>query len=85
MRRGRLTPFASSRIWIDTDPAVRRRRGLDRSGPEVLPYLQTWGADEDAHFAADGTRDRADLHVLGDPGVAYDPATQIVVTDARTA
>jgi uridine kinase len=73
--------FATLRLWIDTDPAVRLRRGLDRSGDEVLPYLQAWKRAEDAHFAADRTRERADVRVLGAPatGVDFDPATQVVV------
>lgn len=71
--------FATLRLWIDTDAGVRLRRGLDRSGEEVLPYLQAWKLAEDAHFAADGTRERADVRVLGAPSIAHDPATQIVV------
>jgi uridine kinase len=71
--------FATLRLWIDTDPELRLQRGLDRSGDEVLPYLQAWKVSEDAHFAADHTRDRADLIVLGAPGIDYDHTTQIVV------
>lgn len=71
--------FATLRLWIDTDPAVRLRRGLDRSGDEVLPYLQAWKRSEDAHFAADRTRERTDLLVLGAPAIRFDPATQVVV------
>lgn len=71
--------FATLRLWIDTDPALRLQRGLDRSGDDVLPYLQAWKVAEDAHFAADCTRDRADLIVLGAPGIDHDRATQIVV------
>jgi uridine kinase len=71
--------FATLRLWIDTDPAVRLQRGLDRSGDAVLPYLQAWKVAEDAHFAADRTRDRADLIVLGASGIDHDRATQIVV------
>lgn len=71
--------YATLRLWIDTDPDVRLRRGLDRSGDAVLPYLQAWKRAEDAHFAADRTRERADLRVLGAPILDHDPATQVVV------
>lgn len=71
--------FATLRMWIDTPAELRLHRGLERSGPEVLPFLRDWKLDEDAHFAADRTRDRADLLVLGASTVAYDPATQLVV------
>jgi len=71
--------FATLRLWVDTDADVRLRRGLERSGGEVLPYLQAWKRAEDAHFAADRTRERADVIVLGAPAVPFDPATQVVV------
>jgi uridine kinase len=71
--------FATLRVWVETDADVRLRRGLERSGDEVLPYLQAWKVSEEAHFAADHTRARADLIVLGASGVAHDRATQIVV------
>jgi len=72
--------LATLRLWVDTEADERLRRGLARSGDEVLAYLQAWKQAEDAHFAADGTRDRADLIVLGAPSVDYDPATQLVVS-----
>lgn len=77
-------PFAALRLWIDTDPAVRLRRGLDRSGDETLHYLHAWKRAEDAHFAADRTRERADVLVLGAPAIPFDPATQVVVAAETT-
>lgn len=42
-----------------------------------------WRADEDRHFAADRTEERADLVVDGDSSVPHDPATEFVVLNDR--
>lgn len=73
--------FATLRLWVDTDADVRLRRGLQRSGEDVLPYLRAWKRDEDAHFRADRTRARADVLVLGAPAAVFDRSTQVVVAD----
>jgi hypothetical protein len=56
---------AAYRIWVDAPYALRRRRVLERDGPAVAADWDTWTAIEQAHFAADRTRDRADLRVDG--------------------
>jgi uridine kinase len=48
-------------IWVEADQDVRFRRGIERDGESYLPHWQRWAAQEEAHFALDGTRDRADL------------------------
>jgi uridine kinase len=50
-------------IWLEADRDVRLQRGIDRDGESYLPYWQRWAAQEEALFAADGTRNRADLIV----------------------
>jgi len=50
-------------IWLEADRAVRLQRGVERDGESYLPHWQRWAAQELALFAADGTRDRADLIV----------------------
>lgn len=50
-------------IWVEADPAVRLARGLARDGDEHRDLWQRWMGEEAAFFAADGTRDRADLRV----------------------
>lgn len=47
---------------MEADPAVRLARGLARDGDEHRHLWQRWMGEE-AAFAADGTRDRADLRV----------------------
>lgn len=50
-------------IWLEADPDVRFRRGIERDGGAYLPHWLRWAAHEDAHFVQDGTRARADLLV----------------------
>lgn len=51
------------RVWVEAAPDVRLARGLARDGEEQRPHWLRWQALEAAFFAADGTRDRADLVV----------------------
>ena len=48
-------------IWLEAERAVRFRRGIERDGDPYLPQWQRWAALEEALFADDLTRDRADL------------------------
>ncbi|WP_199485206.1 uridine kinase family protein [Actinomadura craniellae] len=52
---------AASRIWLDAPRDLRRRRVLDRDGPELAAAWDVWARAETTHFGADRTRDRADL------------------------
>lgn len=62
--------------WVSAPADLRLRRGLERDGAAMAARWRQWMVDEDAHFAADGTNDRADLLVDGSgaappaPGVA---------------
>jgi uridine kinase len=53
------------RVWVEAPSDVRWRRVLDRDGAELAPRWREWFAAEDAWFAKDGTRTRADLIVDG--------------------
>ena len=52
--------------------------GLERDGREARASWDAWMAEEDAHFAKDGTRDRCDLVVDGKPGIDHDQETEFV-------
>jgi uridine kinase len=65
-------------IWIDAPPATRLARGLDRDGPGMQPEWEQWMAQEEAHYAVDRTRDRADVIVDGDPSIPHDRDTKFV-------
>ena len=53
------------RIWVEAPPDVRLARGLDRDGEALREEWLTWMAAEEAHFAAESTRERADVLVDG--------------------
>lgn len=65
-------------VWIQVDPEVRLRRGLERDGQEALGLWQRWMADEDRQFEQDQTVQRSDLLVDGDPRVPHDPQLNFV-------
>ncbi len=56
-------------VWVDAPRELRIARGLARDGEQVRPYWMAWMEDEDALFARERTRERADVIVDG-TGVA---------------
>ena len=60
-----LEPWLCQRMWVESPPDVRLQRGIARDGEQLRPQWLRWAVDEQAHFAEDGTRDRADLRVDG--------------------
>ena len=53
-------------VWVEVDRDLRTRRWLARDVDErAAQQCRDWQVDEDAWFAADGTRERADLLVDG--------------------
>jgi uridine kinase len=60
--RSAVTGRLSALVWVEVpDRAERLERAVGRDGEAMRPFLQRWQSDEQAHFAADGTRDRADV------------------------
>ncbi|GID27280.1 uridine kinase family protein [Paractinoplanes brasiliensis] len=61
-RRATINRLAHA-IWVDAPAPLRLARGLarDRSFAGAEELWQKWMAEEEEFFAADGTRDRADL------------------------
>ena len=58
---GPARAYAAVTVFVDADPALRMRRGLERDGETYRPHWQRWADQEAALFAADRTRERADL------------------------
>ena len=56
---------SSLRIWVEAPRDERLARGLERDGPALRDEWLRWADVEERHFAADGTRDRADAVVDG--------------------
>ncbi|MGY1638826.1 uridine kinase [Geodermatophilus sp. SYSU D00742] len=61
-------PWTALRIWVEAPPEVRLARGLARDGTALEPEWRRWQVTEAAAFAAEGTRDRADVRVDGTTG-----------------
>ncbi|WP_278237197.1 AAA family ATPase [Isoptericola sp. AK164] len=58
-------PWAALRIWVAADDDERLRRGLARDGEEAREHWLRWMADEAEHYAAEQTRERADVWLDG--------------------
>jgi uridine kinase len=70
-------------VWISTPAELRLQRGLERDGAENLDNWQRWIAQEQRHFAADRTAERADLTVDGQPSVPHAPEAEFVCLGSR--
>lgn len=51
-----MREVAALSIFIDVDPDVGRERVLLRDGALSADHIEAWQSQEQAHFAADGTR-----------------------------
>jgi uridine kinase len=60
-----LDPWTTLRIWVEAPQDLRLARGLDRDGADMAPQWHRWQRTEAALFAAERTRERADLRVDG--------------------
>ena len=58
-------PYLSLLVWVEAPRDLRFRRGMERDGEAYRPYWERWARQEDAHFAAEDTRRRADVVVDG--------------------
>jgi uridine kinase len=56
-------PCTSLLVWVEADRDLRIRRGVERDGEQVLPHWLAWMDLEDAYFAANDTRARADIRL----------------------
>ena len=52
-------------VWVDMPRDVRLARGLERDGPQVREHWLPWLEDEEAVYARERTRERADVLVDG--------------------
>jgi uridine kinase len=60
-----LDRWTTLRIWVEAPAALRLARGLERDGAAMEPHWRRWQRAEAAWFAADHTRERADLRIDG--------------------
>jgi uridine kinase len=60
--RAAVTDRLTALVWVEVAGRARRlERAVGRDGEAMRPFLARWQHDEDAHFRADRTRDRADV------------------------
>ena len=57
----RCRPHLAALAWMEADRAVRMARGIERDGESFRPHWQRWATQEQALFAAENTRDQADV------------------------
>ena len=55
--------YAAVRVFVEADRALRMDRGIARDGEAYRPQWERWAAQEARLYAADRTRERADLVV----------------------
>jgi uridine kinase len=66
--RAEITDRASVLVWVELpDRRTRLERAVARDGPQSRRQLRAWQDDEDSFFAADRTRQRADVLAEPDP------------------
>lgn len=69
-------------IWVEAPESLRLERGLVRDGESHRQLWLDHIRQEAEFFAADDTRSRADLWLVGTPEVTHDPETEVVVDDS---
>lgn len=52
---------AAVMVWLEVPEGVRRERALARDGASFAPFWAQWADQEDALYASDRPRERADL------------------------
>jgi uridine kinase len=58
-------PYVSLLVWVEAPREVRFARGIARDGEAYRPHWERWARQEEAMFAAEGTRARADVIIDG--------------------
>ncbi|WP_237321140.1 uridine kinase [Streptomyces sp. JJ36] len=69
--RRELRPLLCCLLWMDLPREAAWARGRRRDGPELAEFWGAWTRAEEAHFAADPTRPRADL-LVRERGAGYE-------------
>jgi hypothetical protein len=79
--RHELMPWLDAVIWVQSDLAEAKRRGIERDGGDqaARSFWDVWMAEELPFMARERPWTRADIIVAGTPGVAYDRATEVVI------
>ena len=60
-----IREFVEKKIWIDLEPQVGLGRVLTRDGNSIAEKMLRFMDEQCAHFAQEGTREAADIHLNG--------------------
>jgi hypothetical protein len=88
--RRSLSHLLDGAVWVQSDAAEARRRGVERDGADCAAeeFWDEWDREEVPFFAADRPWERADLVLCGTPRLAaapHDPAFEVLVGRALRA
>ncbi|GAB7189736.1 AAA family ATPase [Kineococcus sp. NUM-3379] len=56
-------PHLSLLVWVEAPLRLRHARGIERDGEAYAPHWRRWQRQEEALFAAERTRERADARL----------------------
>lgn len=65
-------------LWVEAPRDVRMARGIERDGDAFRPHWERWARQEQALFATEHTRRRADLRIDTASAVPHDPVHEVV-------
>ncbi|WP_199701021.1 uridine kinase family protein [Jiangella rhizosphaerae] len=71
-------PYLALLLWVEAPHDVRMARGFERDGDAFRPYWERWARQEAALFAAERTRERADVRIDTASPVPHDPSREVV-------
>jgi uridine kinase len=60
-----IREFVEKKIWIDLEPLLGLGRVLSRDGDAIAEKMLRFMDEQRAHFAQEGTREAADIHLNG--------------------
>jgi uridine kinase len=74
-----VAPYLTLLVWVEAPRDVRFARGIERDGEAYRPLWERWARQEDALFAAERTRERADYRVDGAPAPSCDQPRHVLL------
>ncbi|NNF87671.1 MAG: hypothetical protein HKM97_04020 [Acidimicrobiia bacterium] len=83
--RRELVPYVDAVLWVQSDDAIARERGIARDGgnAEAIAFWDEWMAAEEPFLEDHRPWDRADLVVNGTPPAGTEGQTIVVSTAAK--
>jgi hypothetical protein len=82
--RRELADLVDALVWMQSDRAEARRRGIARDGGDVA-FWDRWEAEEVPFLDEHRPWERADVVVAGSPVLDHDPDHEVVVAPAPTS